>query len=352
MYPSQSNPAFGSFVKELDDTLENNFGTSSKKALLSSNKKGVFITPLKYLSLLAKTTYHTLFSKFDVIYAHYIFPTGFIALLPKFIRSKPLIIMSHGGDANIPKKFSYFKTMIRYVLKKSDAIIAVSNFLKNQIVDDFGVETDKISVIDCGVNVDKFSPNNKTETRQLLKLPTDKKIILYVGTLIGRKGVETLVRAIIDLNDKNIFLCVIGEGYLRQQLTDLVEENSISDKVRFENFKPKNELPNWFNCADIFVLPSLTEPFGLVALEAMSCGIPVIASNVGGLPEFVKDGINGYIFEPSDHKELSEKIELALNLEPVKYFELSRNAQKTAQEHSIQNQAAKIFRLLAKPKKI
>ena len=185
------------------------------------------------------------------------------------------------------------------VIQSADSIVAFSQHERDAMVRLYDASDQKIDVIPCGVDVELFRPLDQKIARRKLGLK-DSKVVLYVGRLEPLKGVDILLRAVAQLEQGDPVKTLIVGGDLEEdpevgRLKSLSYELGISDQVRFLGRLDQQELPTYYNAADICVVPSYYESFGLVALESMACGTPVIASRVGGLPTIVKDGFNGYL---------------------------------------------------------
>ena len=346
MYPSIKYPVYGSFVQVMVDALENFEQVSCNVVFISERKTGVVKNAIKYLSLFIKIFKATLFTSYDVVNVHYIFPTGMIALPAVVLRKKPLVFTSHGGDVRLGKKNKLLKGLTRFLLRRADRIIAVSEFLALELQKEFLVPPGKIEVINCGVDTTLFYPRDKESSKEYLGYSTQEKWVLFVGNLIPLKGLLPLFQAFqkISIDFPMARLMVIGEGPLREQLASMAEESSIAEKVRLLGAIPHTQIPLWMAAADVFVLPSSQEGFGLVALEAMACGTPVVASRVGGLSEFVDSGKNGYLVEPGDVEGLVKKISMLLKDEPLR-ARLALEARKESLTHDLRSQAKKIQKI-------
>lgn len=193
-----------------------------------------------------------------------------------------------------------FRTRIEGDLMKSaDQIIASSLHEKDAMVQLYGAPSGRIEAVHCGVDLSLFKPLDMTEARHRLGL-NGEKVMLYVGRIEPLKGVEFLLRitAIMDGDDPLKVLIVGGDPTQEQEvqrLAALSEEMGVADVVEFVGRVNQDQLSTYFSAADVCVVPSYYESFGLVALESMACGTPVIASRVGGLPAVVKHGQNGYL---------------------------------------------------------
>ena len=185
------------------------------------------------------------------------------------------------------------------VIQSADSIVAFSQHEKDAMIRLYGAPGQKIEVIPCGVDVELFRPFDQGLAKRKLGLQ-DSKVVLFVGRLEPLKGVDILLRAVAQLEQGDPVKALIVGGDLDEdiemdRLQSLSQELGISTQVSFLGRLDQQELPTYYNAADICVVPSYYESFGLVALEAMACGTPVIASRVGGLPTIVKDGLTGYL---------------------------------------------------------
>lgn len=348
MYPSQKYPAYGSFVREMVRALAEFEAVSCEVVSISDRRKGIFRNTLKYLRLLLQTCKATLFSQYDVVNVHYMVPTGLIALPAFLLRRKPLVITSHGSDVQLAVKNPILRVLTAFLLRKASKVIAVSEFLSLEIQKEFSLAADKIEVINCGVDTALFAPKDKGAAKNSLGISPAEKIILFVGNLISLKGLGPLMQAFPEIAaqipDTN--LVIIGEGPLRAEILAAAVKAQISDRVRLVGPMAHEQIPLWMACADVFVLPSLREGFGLVALEAMACGTPVVASRVGGLPEYIDAGKDGFLVEAGDVEGLMEKISLLLHHEQLR-FEVGAAARRKSLNHDIRIQAKRLHHIFS-----
>ncbi len=216
-----------------------------------------------------------------------------------------------------PKAFKlskrlYLTLLTRPSARKARRIITISESTKRDAVRLLGVSSEKVDVVYCGVDK-AFHPLPEREVasfRQKRGLP--EQIILFVGTIEPRKNVARLIEAYSRLRDRQVKLVIGGaRGWLYQEIFACVEELGLTDDVLFPGYIPPDELPLWYNAAELFVYPSLYEGFGLPPLEAMACGTPVIASNVSSLPEVV--GEAGLTIDPMDSRGLAEAMNQVLS---------------------------------------
>ncbi|MGB2726933.1 MAG: glycosyltransferase family 4 protein [Halobacteriota archaeon] len=253
--------------------------------------------------------------KFDIIHAHNTWPSGAVATEIKKEFNVPVIITEHTSSMfskAINKKDQQF---IR-TWKECDAIIRVRNDIHK--FKDVGISLDKIYYVPNGYDNKKFIKLDKKMCREKLKLPQDRKIILTVGNLVEVKGHKYLIEAMqkIITYRKDILCIIVGSGKLKNTLKNQIEKLELKKNyVTLVGGKPHNEIPIWMNACDVFVLPSLRESFGVVQIEAMACGKPVVATYNGGSEDVITSEDYGFLAEPANSKELAEKILIALDKE-------------------------------------
>jgi len=249
--------------------------------------------------------------KFDAIFATWAYPDAFGSCLIAKALKKPIVIKAHGTDINSYTRYFLRRKMIVWALSNSDKVIAVSSALKDQMVR-IGVPSEKIEVIQNGVNTDLFKLMDQAECRGKLKLPFDKKIILYVGNIVKAKGVDVLIDAFVRLTG-DILLIVVGDGPYEKTLRARAGELGIEENVIFAGRVAHDEIRYYMNACDIFCLPSRCEGCPNVLLEAQACGLPVVASRVGGIPELIKTTNVGSMVKSDDVNELSTALLDALS---------------------------------------
>jgi D-inositol-3-phosphate glycosyltransferase len=217
------------------------------------------------------------------------------------------------------------------VVEQADRVIVATEHEKSSLVHLYGADPEKISVIPLGVDIDRFRPLDKEEARRQLGFE-DARIVLFVGRLEPLKGVDILLNAAAMLeSDVECSVLIVGgdESSLSQlaELQGLASDLGIGHRVAFVGAVDHDKLPLFYNAADVCVVPSHYESFGLVAVEAMACGVPVVASRVGGLTGTVKDGETGYLVPWLCPEPFAERIEMLLENEPLR-----RNLGEAARE--------------------
>lgn len=197
------------------------------------------------------------------------------------------------------------------LIEDSHCIIASTESEMRDIVSYYGASQDKIKIIPCGVNLSTFHNIDQSSARQNLGL-NGNSIILFVGRIEPLKGVDRLLEAISKLDKKKIELIVIGGDTESQseldRLHNISQELNIQDLVTFTGNLEHEELPQYYSAADICVIPSYYESFGLVALESLACGTPVVSTRVGGIEKIVQQGKTGYIVDSNSAPELAKGI--------------------------------------------
>ena len=259
---------------------------------------------------------------YDLYHSHYWLSGEVVSRLNQHVRLPHVASFHTLGEAKIRARSEENESIVRIrserdTLHRADRIVAVSEHERGNMIDFYEAPGDRIQVIPCGVDMDVFKPMPKDEARRELGLG-DENVLLYVGRVQPLKGPELLLESVarMDLNERLKVLIVGGDVTGDEEVTKvrrLAGELGIDHLVSFEGTVPHKRLVHYYNAADLCVVPSFYESFGLVAAEAIACGTPVVATAVGGLPETVKDGLNGSLIRDRNPEALAEKISLLLN---------------------------------------
>ena len=246
-----------------------------------------------------------------LLHAHWMVPSGFIGVLLKKKFNIPLIVTVHGSDL-FPLKNKFFRHLQKTIVENADVVTISSETARKELISRFPKIKNKVIRITMGIDTSIFRQRNVKNRFVEYK---NNKIILFVGRLNEQKGVEYLIKAIQKVKniENSIKLLVIGGGDYKIKLKGIVDELGLKDYVEFLGPKAQKEIVDYYNLADVFVLPSVTskigtEALGLVLVEAMSCGTCVIGSSSGGIKEVISDGNNGLIFKEKDSDDIFEKI--------------------------------------------
>jgi len=191
-------------------------------------------------------------------------------------------------------------------------VVVLSEFTKNKLLNSYGVGSEKIVLIPGGIDFKKFYPaNDKIGIRNRLNIPSEKFVLLTVRNLVPRMGLEDLLFAVRQAVERvpDVYLVLGGDGPLKNSLTSLSRELQLQDHVKFVGFIPDMELPEYYQMADVFVLPTLElEGFGLVTLEALASGVPVLGTPVGGTVEILGKLAPKYLFKDTTPESMASLI--------------------------------------------
>lgn len=274
---------------------------------------------------------------YEMIHANF-FMSALVAMELKRELGIPFVVTFHalghirrihqGDNDRFPKERI---TIEENAVKEASLIIAECPQDREDLMKYYNAPAEKITIIPCGVNTDELYPVNKSIARSLLDLPYDEKILLQLGRMVPRKGVDNVIRALsmVKCGSTKVRLLIVGgDADTAQELTRLQQlagELKISDKVYFLGQKSREELKYYYAAADLFITTPWYEPFGITPLEAMACGTPVIGSNVGGIKFSVANGHSGALVPPKDPGALANMI-TALLRSPALLREMSDNA--------------------------
>lgn len=230
--------------------------------------------------------------------------SGIPALLTKKLLKIPFLIYGRGTDVYDPDWFA--KLTIKTIIKNADSVIALTSDMKKAMQ---AIYDRDISVISNGIEL-----NNYTNEPPVQNVGGSEKRILFVGRLHPIKGVQYLLQAmqIVHAEMPDVRLILVGDGEEREYLESLTDRLEIRGCVEFAGRVPHEKIQGYLGQADVFVLPSLSEGFPNVILEAMACGLPIVTTKVGGIPDIVTDGVNGYLVDAKNPDAIAEKILILL----------------------------------------
>jgi glycosyltransferase involved in cell wall biosynthesis len=316
MYPGPADPDLGVFVERLAFALRER-GHELDLAVIDRRAGG----KRRHLELLRDTRAAARRRRPDVVYAHFLVPAGLIASLAT---SAPLVVTAHGQDVRNIGAIRGIRTATRRVVRRASTVVAVSDYLRRELEAKLPEARGKTEVVDCGVDLERF----RVEPRAAAAAGP---AFLCIGSLTDRKNVLRLARAFERLGEGK--LTFVGDGPLRAQLAG-------RPGIVLAGRVPHDEIPQWIAGADVVCGPSLVEPFGEALLEALAAGRPVVATRIGGPPEFVPPGA-GILVDPTDEDALTEALRAAAAL-PVP----NAAARTAAEAHDVRLQAARVEEIL------
>ncbi len=240
----------------------------------------------------------------DVIHAQWL-PTALVARVVGRLRRIPVVASIRGADINTMSNSRLGRRLACSILRRVDHVITVSDEFCQRLHDIPCVTP--IEAVYNGIDDAQFKPCSQADSKRTLGLAEDQRHILYLGGLIQRKRVDTLLQAFSGVlrRHENVRLCIAGEGPSEQELKQLAGRLEIAGRVSFVGAVPRDQSHLWLAAAEMLVLPSESEGRPNVVLEAMACQRPVIATDVNGTVELIEHGVNGLLFEPGDHDQLT-----------------------------------------------
>ena len=265
----------------------------------------------------------------DLVHCHYAIPHSVSAFLAKSMiapRRLPVVTTLHGTDITLVGADRSYLPITRFSIEQSDGVTAVSQYLKEATVNSFGVKNE-ITVIYNFVNCDVYVPASNSALRAQYA-PHGEKILIHLSNFRAVKRPTDVVE-VFSIVQKQLpaVLLMVGDGPERSSAEWVARHNGVDRKVHF--LGKRQNIEELFGGADLLLLPSENESFGLVALEAMACEVPVVVSNVGGLPEVVQDGVEGFLVAPRDVQTMAARAVQILSDETGRR-EMGRRARKSA----------------------
>ncbi len=327
MWPSDREPDLGSFLVPLVDEFKR---TGHEVEVAALSRRGG--PPTKYLGLRRDAVKAAKSFRPDVVFAHFLFPAGLAGAMAARAGDAPLVVMAHGQDVANLGRAPGITAATKRVVGRSAAVIANSTWLAERLCEHVPAARAKLSIADCGVDLDAFAPLDAAAARRELGWGDgDGTAYLCLGSLIERKNVVRLAGAFERLGSGR--LVFVGDGPLRERLEGRPE-------VTLTGRIPQSEVPRWVAACDVLCQPSLIEPFGQATLEAMAMERSVVATTVGGPPEFVTPEA-GVLVDPTDDDALVEAMRSAAELPSP-----NPAARAAAAEHDVEKMAARMLAVL------
>ena len=324
------------------------FNYSSIPDEISKSKIGNLKLILMVIAFFTFTFYECIKEKPDVFHAHWSFPGGVIAFIMSKIFRRKFVVTIHGGEIPLLKKFKLIRRIVVFALNRAVIVCANSNYSRNEFLK-MGVKENKIIRLNVPPNFVLHSSDQQIlESFRSKFADPSKKIVLFCGRLVERKGVEYLIKAITEIKMNNVHLIIVGGGELANELHELTKSLKLENKVTFYGRASDEELGWFHDISDIFICPSIvdskgiTEYLGLVIPEAMESGLPVIATSVGGIVDIITNEVNGLLVPQKDPVAIARAIErIILDKELEK--KIVENSKVTVTEFSPKNIAQKYF---------
>ena len=322
MYPGPDAPALGSFVAALERELELR-GHELSRAVV--DRAGGRSRHARLAFDVLSTAHHF---RPDVVYAHFLVPAGLLAAIGG---RAPLVVTAHGQDVENARRSRAVREATRLTVRRAHAVVAVSAWLLDRLVEVVPHALQKSTVIDCGVDLERFSVRSADAARAEIGWSPSGTAFLCAGSLSERKNVLALTRAFERRGEGS--LAFVGDGPLRRALEG-------RPGIHVEGQVSHGAIPSWFAAADVVCQPSLIEPFGLATLEGLASGRSVVATRVGGPPEFVP-GDAGVLVDPEDDDALVAALDAAAGMPRP-----NPAARRAAEQHDVKQQAARVEELL------
>ena len=289
-------------------------------------------------NLTAKLVDVVLHEKLNLLHVHYAIPHAFAALSAKQILAAkgihiPIITTLHGTDITLLGKDKSFKSVIEFAINNSDVVTAVSESLKKETLSSFNIKRE-IQVVPNFIDSSLYKHENNSGLRRSF-VRDDEKLIIHISNFRKVKRVQDVLKVFSKIQDKVASkLILIGDGPERLEMEQLCRNLDLCDNVRF--IGKLQDVERILSVSDLFLLPSATESFGLVALEAMASHVPVISTNTGGLPEVNIEGKTGFLLDVKDIKSMAEK-SIELLSDEDKLMQFKECAYKHAMQFDLPN---------------
>ena len=340
LYPSRKHPSFGVFVRNFLQDLERNGAIVLLCTIKGKSGRGV-LKLLNYAWLYARVLFSVFFRSYDIIYVHYAaHPLLPIVLVRRFLR-KPLVVNFHGEDLVSESGWEGgLRSLIKPTIESSNLVVLPSEHFAHIFSQKYNSRKMFVSP-SGGIDLKIFSPHQG---------PIDLNAEIHFGyaaRIENGKGWLTLIRAaeeVVSQHQGKFYLHVVGTGSELMIMKSEVKKRGLEKNVHFYGELDHSQLPDVLRKLHFFVLPSeLNESLGLIGLEALSCGVPVIASDLPAFRTYLIDHVNGWFFKKSDYIQLSLIMKEALSIDIAQYLSLRQESIKVAKRYDSQEMSSQLF---------
>lgn len=340
-FPNRYKPYACAYVQRHAQLHERD-GWHIEIVTIEDSRQGAF-SFLKYLRLLFRVWSKLFTRDYDLIHAHWPFPSGVFAALLAIATRRPLVITSHGAFVqDFEKRPPPVRWLTRWALQQADSVIAVGDAHAERVAQVTGRARAEIVVGNMGVWLEQPIPT-QTESRRALQLSPDDSVVLFLGNLVHRKGADIFLRAVgkTAARFEAARFFIAGQGAEEASLKRLQQQLGLAQRVSFIGPIKPDMVFTWLAAADVVVIPSRTEPFGLVPIEAMACRTAVLVSDAGQLKQTVQDDVNGLVFPVEDVEACANRLQQLLS-DPALRARLAQRAAQTVSQYDMRVEAAKV----------
>jgi glycosyltransferase involved in cell wall biosynthesis len=333
MYPSKKDIYYGVFVRNFVESLSSDNRFKVSKIVIAGKTNIKIMKFIKYMKFYTRIFHNMVFGNFDLVYVHYISHSSPALKFSQIFKKNKICFNIHGDDLLPQSKLSeYLLSIVKNMLVDATMVVVPSYYFKNILMEIIPrINSSKIFISPSGgVNTDLFNINRGKKKQNTFTIG-------YVSRIDKGKGWENFVNAIkmLKINAKDIKVLIAGNGREENDFLRKIKEDKLDNLIKYQGGLKQEYLAGLYSKMDIFVFPTeLRESLGLVGLEAMACGVPVIGSKIGGLTDYIEDGFNGFFFEPGNCTDLVEKIETYMNLPDIDKCQMKINARKTAENYN------------------
>lgn len=349
MFPDSKHPSYGVFVEKFCKQVDEIGITYSLSVMHKADSKMGKI--IKYVFFYVATFFRVLFGNYNLIYVHYPSFSGAPVDLATHIKAKCVYTNVHGSDV-VPEnnKHEKMQKYTKRLLEKSKKVVVPSEYFKTLVIKKYGLKNESVFVYPSGgIDPKIFCKKDKSvieEFKKIYGINSQFPIYGMAGRISKDKGWDVFVDAVNSIKEKVTFV-IVGTGNEDSMLEKKLEEKK-SNIIWIKKLMPQEDLALFYSICDFFVFPTKRagESLGLVAIEAMACGIPIIASDYAAPKYYVNDDYNGYKFNMGESEDLAEIIKKTLILSKEKKIELSEGASKTAEKYYCSNLIETVRKIL------